>query len=484
MNSELAKRILRTVFVTIFMSGLIMMLGLVNQSIVGKTYGAMGVGIYATALMVIRLLVIFSLFGLPIAFSRWVAQLDFYKNKNEISSNFSLLIFFSTVMTIFITLFMLLAQNHINTLLNVQWESVNYLFLGTATLLYGYARLSQTLFEGLLEPVKSTIINISLLFSIFCALFYSIFVTSVSIFNVVIFGFIVMGLTGVILVSKSSLWTLKVKENKFRELLIFSSPVTFVIFLGFLGQWSDRLILNQTLGLREVGIYTAALSLFEAGRKIPMSLAPALMPIYSKLDSLNSKQLEKGLNKTISFNYIFLFFVASLIYVNAEYLVLLIYSEEFTRAVIVLKILSLQIPLSAFTMTSSSLINGINKPKLNSYISINGVVVQLLLVFILTYYYGLIGTAIGQVLSSLVNLSFIYWIFTKHISLKIYYIKLLKPTIIFILIIVLFLLMQIYTFIHPMNLLISQGLVGLMIIWFMLIDKGDKMKFKKFFTRK
>lgn len=480
MEADLVKRIFKTVFITVFMTAIIMILGLINQSIVGKNYGPIGIGIYATSLMIIRFLVLFSLFGLPIAFSRWVAQVDEINYKKRISSNFTFLIIYSSLSTLCILIILLFSKEYINLLLNVDWGSSEYLLIGLATLMYGYARISQTMFEGMIEPIKSSIINISLLIGIFVALIYSIFFKLIDIFYIVISGFVLMGFISLFIVTLNSMWSPRVKDNNFKELLIFSSPVTFVIFLSFLGQWSDRLILNQSLGLKEVGIYTAALSIFEAARKVPMSLGPVLMPIYSKLGNQDNTHLENGFNKTMNFNFVFLLFVASIIFVNADYLLILIYSEDFEQGILILKILALQIPLSAFTMSTSSLINGINKPKLNSYISINGLIVQLVFLLALTHFFGLIGTALAQVLSSVMNILFIYWIFNKYVNVKVNYLLLLKPFILFFVITIAFIILQrvspIDSFIH----MIIQVIISFALLWVWILNPLEKKRIKSF----
>lgn len=394
----LIKRIGRASIITAIFTIASLILALLVQSLIVKIYGAVGLGLYSVFLMFINIYSLLSIFGLPAALSKYVAEYEEMGKIQEARISFNSILIFSLLSSILIGIvsryitFSLAKILHIEATADLLW------FISFSILFFNFSRLTQAFNQGLLKSFNSSIIQIAPFVGMILLICFGYFYGSMPVYYLIAGGYIlsaIVGLFSSVKIEKKEpifLWSSLVK------VIVFAIPIAITSQLFFVSQWLDRFVLGLYIGVAEVGIYTASLTIILGMLQIPTSLNLVLLPSFSKVNIYGKEKLEKAFNLNIKFFAIFLYLGGILVFLFAEQIIYFLFSsrfEEFRQAITVLKILSVNLFLSAITIPASSLITGGGRPQLTAIISVIGVVFQLFFAVLLTKLFGIIGTAIG-----------------------------------------------------------------------------------------
>ena len=469
----LSKKIANASAITIIFTVISLGLGVVIHSLIGRIYGPEGLGLYASFMMFIGLYSMFAIFGIPSALSKYVAEYEERREFKKIKESFSSVLIFVTFTSLIIGLLAYHITPYLAKVMHINAPSEMIIFVLLTLLFFIYSQISQSFYRGLLNALKSSFIQIISLIGILCIVLYAYFVTQIPVYYAIAFGYVVSGIFGLLLCVKDKALITNFSKEELYKILKFALPIALMSYFGFIAQWTDRIVLGIYLGVAEIGIFTAGMTIIQATRMIPASLTPILVPSYSKINVYGKANVEIALNLNIKFASIFLFFIGSLTLLYARDIVFILYGSKFAQTVLILQILSIGTFLTAITIPTTTLITGSGHPKLNLYLNLIGIPTQIVLIVLLTKYYGMVGTATANPLAGLVYVFGTVFMVSKVLKITIHLENLMKPALAWISFIVSYLFI-----LTIFNNSIFAGIVGTavytFICWKKVLSTDDK----------
>jgi len=179
---------------------------------------------------------------------------------------------------------------------------------------------------------------------------------------------------------------------------LFLSTIVVNLYTTF-----NSLILGLLIGYEAVGIYSLAERIYSAIIKVIIIVNQVLYPYLAKF-STDIKHLIYKMRYLLRYYIIFLFFISISMYLNSEFIISLLFGDNHSESILILKILSITIffkPYGAF-FTQYMVIT--SKEKLVSRVTFLTMVTNFILVFPMIYLYHEVGLAITIVLVSIYHL--------------------------------------------------------------------------------
>lgn len=179
---------------------------------------------------------------------------------------------------------------------------------------------------------------------------------------------------------------------KAKELLQFGKPILVNSLASWMILYIDNFAIGKILNTQKLGLYSLAFSIISYPITITHLLNGVLYPIYSKYkeDRIFLKQIFK---KGMSVMLLVISPMAVGIFVMAEHIVRVLFSEQWIGMIPVLKILSFYIILRGVASTTVFLLLSIEKQKTPMKIQLFEFLLLTVLIFPATYKYGLAGAA-------------------------------------------------------------------------------------------
>lgn len=185
---------------------------------------------------------------------------------------------------------------------------------------------------------------------------------------------------------------------------------SFVFFLfgisSIIYNRTDTFFLQQLNGSEQLGFYRANLQLIESIYFIPMSLGISILPMFSRF-------YHSSFEKFISFFKIIfssLFFLGACITIfvlfNAEAVIRILYGDKFVISSNILKFLSLTIIIFFLNSLVGNTLIAIKKEKIQFFSMLIGTIIKLILLYLLTLYYGVLGTCVSVIFGEIIILVF------------------------------------------------------------------------------
>ena len=180
-----------------------------------------------------------------------------------------------------------------------------------------------------------------------------------------------------------------------KDLFKYGKYITGVSIALFIATEVDNAIIGKLLGAEALGYYTLAYMLANLPATHISRLGSKIMfPMYSKLQddlpALRATYL-KVIRLTASVAIVF----ATVLFVLAKDLILVVYGEKWLSTAAILQILSLFGAIRSLTSLNGFLLNGIGKPKGAFYITLIRLILLLALIFPLAQLYGINGVAVA-----------------------------------------------------------------------------------------
>jgi teichuronic acid exporter len=222
------------------------------------------------------------------------------------------------------------------------------------------------------------------------------------------------------LYSKYSKWKPSKVWNKFafRDMFGFGAYTTLSGLVYKFSSQGDYLLVGKILGKIELGLYSFAFILTDSIRVQVRNIVDAVMyPIYSKTQDDSKKQVF-FLHKSVLFNSLAISPIMGVLFVSTE-LITLIFGEKWIGSLIVIKIIAVSVVIQIITNSFSTIMRANDKSyqefKLQAF---KVFVFYLPLIFLGTYYYGLIGCSIAVVLARLIINIINLWALNKYLSIE------------------------------------------------------------------
>lgn len=474
----LAKKIAKASAVTVVFVILFQCLGIAIHALFARVYGPEGLGLYASFMMFLSLYSMVAIFGIPAAISKYIAEYEERQEHDKIRKSFSSVLIFVTLTSLITGLLAYYITPYAAKVMHIKAASKMAIFLSVSLPFFIYTQVSQSFYLGFLNALKSSLIRLVSLIGILCVGLYAYFFVRIPVYYAIVFGFAVSGVVGLLLCIKDKVIVKNFSKEELYKILKFALPIALMSYFGFIARWVDRIALGIYLGVAEIGIFTAGMTIIAATRQLPGVLRTVLIPSYSKISVYGKSGLERAFNIHIKLSAIFLFLAGSLTFLYSKHIVSILYGPEFVQTTTILRILSVGTFLTAVTIPASTLITGSGHPKLNLYLNLIGIPTQIILIFFLTKHYGISGTATANLLAGLVYVFGTIFIVRKILKIRIYWENLAKAMFAFILFVGSYLL--IFLILHNS---VVAGIVGAavyaFICWRIVLSTEDKNMIRK-----
>ncbi len=267
----------------------------------------------------------------------------------------------------------------------------------------GNALLPMWLFQGMEKMKYMTILNLITKVSFTILIF--IFVNKKQDYLLVpIFtstGYIISGLVSILIIKKSFKITIAKQPIKTLKIYlhdgwyIFLSQLKITFFSN-----SNILILGFFTGNVEVGYFSSAEKIIRTLSALQTPVVNAMFPYISKNIKNKPRKIINQINKIAKIGTICYLTIIILIFIFAETIVLIMFDSIFPEVVLILRIIVV-VPLFVFlnNLFGTQILLNIGKDKLFFRVLLITAIINVILVFPLTYWYSYIGTSIAMVIA-------------------------------------------------------------------------------------
>ncbi|WP_279143963.1 flippase [Photobacterium phosphoreum] len=177
----------------------------------------------------------------------------------------------------------------------------------------------------------------------------------------------------------------------------------------------DQVMIKNILGIKELGIYAAALPLSISWNFIPVILAMSFSPFIAKEKEKGSVAYERAIIMIFKLFYSLSLIICVITYFIAPYIVPLLYGEQYSGSVSVLQIhIFTNIFISLGVAQSLWIINE-KKSSIILYQTLSGAIFSIILNYYFVLKFGLVGAAFVAVFSQLLSTVIMNLFFAKKI---------------------------------------------------------------------
>jgi len=218
---------------------------------------------------------------------------------------------------------------------------------------------------------------------------------------------------------KASPWSPKKYWDKkaFKDMFGFGAFTTLSGLVYKFSSQGDYLLVGKLLGKIELGLYSFAFILTDSIRVQVRHIVDAVMyPVYSKTQDNKEKQIH-FLQKSVLFNSLAITPIMGVLFVSTEWITY-IFGEKWSGSLVVVKIIAVSVVIQIITNSFSTIMRANDKSYVEFKLqTVKVFVFYLPLIFLGTYYYGLIGCSIAVVIARLIINIINLWALKKHLSI-------------------------------------------------------------------
>jgi len=230
-------------------------------------------------------------------------------------------------------------------------------------------------------------------------------IVELSVLNVVIV-FLTADLLTVILsaifIKLSYFFPLKFEWKLLKKVIIFSFPLLFASWSGYIVNWVDLYVINYFMSTEDVGLYHAAYKFLNAiqaflGTSLIITISTPMIMVFK-----STGQIEKIKNhylKRIIPQLSFVGMIAiSILILFSDYIFLVVYGADFDQSILIFKILVASQSFFVISAAYTGVITTFDLTKIILYLGILAGVLNILLDITLVPIMGIVGAAISSFL--------------------------------------------------------------------------------------
>lgn len=388
---------------------------LLLRMVLGKELGPKGLGTYTLVFTIYMFGMQFAAFGFGAALTNYIAEHknNISKTKEYISSGVIGSIASGSIMGIILysfSKFMSVNFFHIPemvTLLKITAICFPFIAIQKATTgtLNGFRKMNHF---AMINILQNTFV---FLISIFFVFFLKMGVTGAVIGFVV--PTVVIGVLSLLFVRKSFFLPSRVVLGSvLREITWFGFYIVLANSIGLIETQIDSLLIGRFMDETDVGYYAIAVIIIQGITLLPSAVqavtTPAMATYYGKKEYSNIKELVKNtMSKIFAIEFIFLIFLT----IFGKYIIVTLFSEEFSPAYIPMIILSIGYLIYSPWMSVGAIFTCIGKVNLSFKLNGLSAVLNTTLNLLLIPKFGIIGaasaTTFSLIISVMVNLYFV-----------------------------------------------------------------------------
>lgn len=381
---------------------------------IARYLGDVEYGKMSFALSFTSILVIFADCGLNVMSIREIS-----KNKTQIEKY----VYNTLYIKIVLALFTFICIYFIICLLDYPKSTVIIVLLfGISTILNTFSQYFRSIFKSFEKMKYEAILNV--IYSLIRVVFSII---------MLYFGFGLTSIAYVYIITEliNILASFSVVINKFvsttsnldlvfcKYLLKEAIPFSMTIFVGMIYLKIDTVMLSVIKGDAVVGWYNAACTLIYALLFIPDIYVQSIFPLMSKSYASSENILKLTVEKSSKYLFIISLALTLIIFVLADNIIITIYGNQFSNSVIVLKILSMYLPLRFINNITGYTLASINKEPYHALGGLVGAIVNIILNLFLIPKYSFVGAAVATIITD-VALFYVYTHFVAKFFTKIH----------------------------------------------------------------
>jgi stage V sporulation protein B len=429
----MSNKIIKNSFILIIGNLLFRVGGYINRLLVSRMLGPEGYGLYGLTLPFQGIFQILSAGGLPPAISKYVAE---YNAKDEKQLTRQVIITstkFMIIMAILLSIVLLFSSDFIaNAVFHkpaVVWplRAVSLITPFSVVVgamrgaFQGFYKNEYTVYNRLAEQV-STIVFACVF--IFAGLYAMGAVLGTA------FGFIVSALTAVFLYKRyispllDDATPLKMSFNEELKLLWvlikFAVPVAVTALSEMAIYDIGTFIIGILMLSTDVGFYNAADPISRIPLVISLSISTVLLPAASEAYALKDKNLlQEYVVDCLRYSILTVLPLCVLISIFSLPIMIILFGSTYAPSSGVLSILVIGMSFYTIYMICSSILQGINSPRIPMYILLVGTVINLINNFYFVDHYGILGAGIGTTITTAILMCVILMIVVRKTDIRI-----------------------------------------------------------------
>jgi lipopolysaccharide exporter len=199
--------------------------------------------------------------------------------------------------------------------------------------------------------------------------------------------------------------TLNIHSNSLHEIFEYSRRMFGLPILLMIFSQADIFVIGKVLDLDALGIYTLAKMLAETPITIfSMIISPLLMPIFAGIQDDRMK-LRRMMFFVVEIVTTFCIPLFAFLIIYAKPLITIVYGEKYQVASVPFRILCVYAFFFVISVVIMQMFLALGSPNLQRTASIWRAVIFSMLIYPLTYHYGLIGGSITILISTLLSLA-------------------------------------------------------------------------------
>ncbi|MEM4282395.1 MAG: flippase [Candidatus Woesearchaeota archaeon] len=368
----------------------------------------------------------FKALGLNVSVSRYVAE---FRTKGDFKSAKNSLVYLFLVQALILSLFTTVA------IILSNWLGKNYfkneaaagiiIVLAISFLLSTFETFFAALFVSFKKPVLSALIDLFGNAAIFVTtyLFFRLGLKtmapayanliSFALVPVVFMIFLLKTFPKFFVIPASFDWHL------FKKLLYFGLTVIVGLMGSAILGYADTIILTYFRPLSDVGYYNVAIPIANLIGYIGKAVSPVILPMASELYALADKRLRESITKLQKWTFIILSPLALSLFAFPEVIINLFFGEKYLPAAIPVRLLSVGTIFGSIALINGRLLLAINKPKIQTAISLSIAALSVLLNLLLIPLLGIVGASITALTTGLINAALSTTILNRFVENKI-----------------------------------------------------------------
>jgi len=244
--------------------------------------------------------------------------------------------------------------------------------------------------------------------------FYILEISVIYVIYVFLISDILVIIIGLLFIKSRYLLPLQFDEILIKKMIIFSLPLLFNSWSGYVINWVDTYVIKYYMTLEDVGIYQAAykiLNTFKSffGMGLVAITTPIIMVFKTKgeIDKIKNSYI-KRLIPQISF---FAMIIVSLIIIFSNQMFYIIYGEKFNSSIMVFKILMASVSFTMIAYGFSAIFTSFGLTKIIFYLGLSSGIFNIIADIFLVRYIGIAGAAIASFLVfSIVPIIWLFYI--------------------------------------------------------------------------
>jgi len=203
-----------------------------------------------------------------------------------------------------------------------------------------------------------------------------------------------------VLYRKLSIKYTKAVFSRFKEILLFSLPVTVTALSIFLLAFTDVFFIGALLDPIKVGVYSAASPIARLPIAFAIAISATLLPIVSESHEKGDNKIRGHVRESILLVLLAIIPMVLFLFMFAGPVITVLFGANYAAAVEPLKILVVGVAFMSFFAMSSGIFQGMGKPKIPMYVLLCVALLNIILNSYLIPLYGINGAAIATSISS------------------------------------------------------------------------------------